>query len=328
MRNEVFKKISQNRKRYLIENSRIEVSKEKPVGKPRTKKKRSGVKSPFLSVKTSTSIGSGIADSVSRFVTKKVDNGKINFAIDSIKEKMQKIGAFRRLKLQSANRKLSKGSEKIFDSFVNYSDRFFEDRFVKVDEDNPTLKSFALQSVSSTQMVWEFADTKTHVGYLPPFRESYLGYFMKKIRNSFIRNWRKFIFSLELDGVLLELTQSNKSSITASGNNPNTIEIKDDMPLTIKPVAKYNSTKNRISTSKEKRVGRIVNRLAKALNYERFCSLNKTVTKYLVEFKKSFKDRHSKNKSVRFQQMMFSEINRFIMTVSSFLFTNISTFLH
>jgi len=312
MRNEIFKKISQNRKRYLAENSLIEISNDKPKDKPGSANDRPGTTSPSTSAKTSLTLGSGLTNSVTRFVIKKFEDARSNFPFDNIRDKMEKIGAVRRQKLQSANRKLTKGSEKIFENFVNYSDRFFEDRFVNVNETDPDLKSFALQTVGSPQLVWEFSDSKMQEGFFPPFHKSHLGYMIKKIENSFVRNWKKIIFSLELDGLLLEVGRAKLSSIKTSGKHIKIAVNKSNSSFNEKAFAKYDSIENRRSIPKKKRVDRIINRLEKAMNQ---VSVHFPVK---IDSNISVKPRNQSagllsNKSVSLHRKIFTDINRFIV---------------
>ncbi|RLD59949.1 MAG: hypothetical protein DRJ05_05585 [Bacteroidetes bacterium] len=317
MRNEVFKKISQNRKRYLIENSRIEISNEERFEGPGAKMERPVIKSHSSSGKKNIPMGLGIANSVTQFVIKQFENAKNNFPLENIKEKMDKIGAIRRQKLQSVNKKISKGSEKVFESFVSYSDRFFEDRFEEIDEGKPNINAFVLQTSGSKQMVWEFADTKTHKDFLPSFSDSYLGYFLKKIKNVFVNNWKKIIFFLEFDGALLELSQDIPTSTGTFSNNAKMIE-KEESRIVSSVLFVFDTVRNKKTTIQKKYVAKIGTRLHETVNQIKVSLFNKSNSNDFVKVKTSFGYRLTKFMSLTLYRKVFSDVNRF--TIGDFHF--------
>ncbi len=205
MRNEIYEKISQSRKRYLAElnqkNHQNEVPEEKPLEpfkKPKSKSKADIESMNFQLMEYWRSVEPNWG------ISAKLKEAFQRTRFEGFNEKLGKLATGLKRKLRKANQRFSSSSDKFVESFVIYSNRIFEDRYESVDPEKPDMNGLTLQTASSRQMVWEFEDTCKDQEFLPPFSESQLGYFLKKIENTFIKTWKHFRFSIEFDGASLE----------------------------------------------------------------------------------------------------------------------------
>lgn len=310
MRNEVFKKISQNRKRYLIENSRIETRKEVQLEETQTTVKKSKTISPYLSEKATIPKGLGISDSVTQIVRKKLEEVKWNFPFENITKKMKEISFKRHQKLRSANRKLLKGLEKMLENFVSYSNRLFEDRYITVDSNNPNINSIVLQTNETKQLIWEFADDKTHRNIIPSFHESQLGYLLNKLENMLSRIWKKTIYSLEIDGVLLELQHKKNSSTETSNKNTNAIEIKHDTSA-LKRVLLASSFVNYYeNVSRKKHIAKIGEGISPGKDLNKNNYIGQSVSNSLTKLRNRFGYLSKKLKSIILYRNAILDLNK------------------
>ncbi|NOX45989.1 MAG: hypothetical protein GXO89_03305, partial [Chlorobi bacterium] len=169
MGNEVYKKISQSRKRYLAElnqknHQNNEIPKEKPfepVKKPKSKSKADiesmifQLMESWQSVKPNWGISAKLREAFHRT------------PFEGINEKLGKLTTGLKRKLKKANQRFSSSSDKFMEGFVIYSNRIFEDRYERVDPEKPDMNGLTLQTASSRQMVWEFEDTGKDQEFLP-----------------------------------------------------------------------------------------------------------------------------------------------------------------
>lgn len=205
MRNEIFEKISQSRKRYLTElnqqNNYKETVKEKPAEAIEQSTPIVRVKSAsfqFESLKQFMIINGEIKNKLG-IVLKKIP-------IEGIKGKLSKLTEGLQQRLRRSNERFSSNSDKLMEGFVSYSNRIFEDRYERIDTENPNMKALVLQLESSRYMSWEFADPLTHRDFIPAYSDSRLGELLNRIEKVVVRGWKNFIFSLELDGASLEFS--------------------------------------------------------------------------------------------------------------------------
>ncbi len=203
MRNEIYEKISQSRKRYLSELNQKEHQNE--IRKEKTSEAVEKAKSTFDPESITVQVGEWVK---SKNLKWEIKNRFVNLfqkiPLEGIRERLNKLSNGIQQKLRGTNQKITAHSDKFMEGFVSYSNRIFEDRFESTDIDNPNLNALILQTNSSRQIVWEFADVNSNQYLLPTFSESQLGYFLKKIENAIIRSWKNFRFSIEFDGASLE----------------------------------------------------------------------------------------------------------------------------
>jgi hypothetical protein len=212
MRNEIYEKISQSRKRYLSELNQKEHQSEIPQEKPSedVAKEKSTIDTESITIQ----LGEWVK---SKNLKWEIKNSFLNtfkkIPLEGIKEKLNKLSNGIQQKLMRTNQKFTSRSDKFMEGFVSYSNRIFEDRYESTDVENSNMGAFKLQTTSSRQIVWELEDTGKNQEFIPPFSESQLGYFLKRIENTFIKAWKNFRFSIEFDGASLEY-------VNETGNEP------------------------------------------------------------------------------------------------------------
>lgn len=203
MRNEIYEKISQSRKRYLSElnqeNRQNEILGENPSEVIENEK--STIETESISIQFSEWVKS---KNIKWEIKNRFVNNLNKIPIKGIKEKLNKLSDGIQHKLKRANQKLTSHSDEFMEGFVRYSNRIFEDRVESTEDGNPIINALVLPTNLSRQIVWEFAETTSNQNLFTPFLESQLGYFLKKTKDTFIRTWKNFRFSIEFEGASLE----------------------------------------------------------------------------------------------------------------------------
>ena len=251
MRNEIYEKISQSRKRYLSElnqeNRQNEILREKSsegIGK---------AKSIIEPESTSVQLGEWVkSKNIKLEIKNRFANNLNKIPIKGIKGKLYKLSNRIQHKLKRANQKLTSRSDGFMEGFVSYSNRIFEDRYEGTDNGNPIVNALVLPTNSSRQIVWEFTETTSNQYLLPPFSESQLGYYLKKAKDTFIRIWKNFRFSIEFEGASLEYEDEVRNiSLSEEGRHivfMQTCEKKDTIPIV--PMTTDNEKKDNTTIDK------------------------------------------------------------------------------
>jgi hypothetical protein len=264
MRNEIYEKISQSRKRYLSELNKKEYQKETP----KEKASKAVVKENFSIDPESIIVKLGEwvkSENLKWEIKNRFMIAFRKIPLEGIKGKLNKLSVGIQRKFKRVNQKFTSHSDKFTENFVSYSNRIFEDRYERVDLENQNTNGLVMQTPISNQIVWEFADPVTHQDFLPTFAESLLGELIEKAKNHVINVWRSFVFSLAFDGAMLECR--NDFAVKPSNDAEKTIRNGISQNQTRKEPFCFELSNQQIIVNNMKFGNRIINNVLRIQKY-------------------------------------------------------------
>lgn len=203
MSSEVYKKISQSRRRYLSELNQVQ----KKNIQPGNKANENIEKAESLKVNNHPKLQ--LSSAINTFanqirIGKRIRNILQNFPVEEMKGFINKRYYLLQKWIFANNQRFSGRSERLMDNFVNYSNRIFEDRYENPNHDNANLRLSALCQNHSSQVVREIEDAMQTDNFLTEFSESRLSEILDRARREFLKIWNNIIFSIEFESETID----------------------------------------------------------------------------------------------------------------------------